>query len=206
MKIFTLRLGQMANCIYIVEKEKQGVIIDPSWNMNSIYKTLEANQITPKAVLFTHGHYDHVTNAQDLLETYKINGYIGKEDIELSQLPKQFLNPLEGDCCLDIAGMKIEFIHTPGHTKGSYCIKIKDILFSGDTLFKGAVGRTDFPGGSSRELQKSLLRLSKLPKETKVYCGHAYTYSSKTTIEEELKTNPYMQMAVKEPETFGEIL
>ena len=206
MKIYTLHLGQMANCTYIVQKDKQGLIIDPSWQMQKIYKVLEDNMISPKAVLFTHGHYDHLTSAIDLLETYKIKGYIGKEDIALSRLPPQFLIALEGDCCIQLAGMQVDFIHTPGHTPGSYCIKIGKALFSGDTLFTGSIGRTDLPGGNAREMQKSLARLSKLPPDMQIYCGHSYGPSFKTTIKEELKNNPFMQMATREPETFGEIL
>ena len=206
MKIYTLQLGQMANCTYIVQEGAQGVIIDPSWQMRDIYKVLEENQIMTKAVLFTHGHYDHLTNAQDLMETYKIKGYIGKDDIDLSGLPEKFLEVLEGDTCLDLAGMKIEFIHTPGHTKGSFCIKIGSALFSGDTLFKNSIGRTDLPGGNAQEMQKSLLRLSQLPPETQVFCGHAYGPDFKTTIKEELENNSFMKMATREPETFSEIL
>lgn len=206
MKIYTLQLGEMGNCTYIVQKDKQGLIIDPSWDMRKIYKTLEEQQITPKAVLFTHGHYDHLTNAQDLLATYKIKGYIGKEDIGLSELQEKFLEPVQGDACLKIADMQVDFIHTPGHTQGSYCLKIGNALFSGDTLFAGAIGRTDFPEGNNKAMQKSLLRLSKLPPETIVYCGHAYGPSFKTTIKEELENNPFMKMAIREPDTFGEIL
>ena len=206
MKIITLQLGQMGNCTYIVHKNGQGLIIDPSWQMDEIYQTLEKNQITPKAVLFTHGHYDHLTGAQDLLGKYKIKGYIGKEDIELSDLPKDLLIPIEDNCTLEIAGMTVDFIHTPGHTKGSYCIKIDNNLFSGDTLFTGSIGRTDLPGGNTREMQKSLILLSKLPHETEVYCGHAYGPSFKTTIKEELENNSFMKIATKEPNTFSEIL
>ena len=206
MKIYTLQLGQMGNCTYIVQKDKQGLIIDPSWNMQKIYEILKNQQITPKAVLFTHGHYDHLTGAQDLLETYKIKAYIGKEDIALTNLPKDFLIALEGDCCLEIAGMQVDFIHTPGHTKGSYCIKIGNILFSGDTLFCTSIGRTDFPESSAKDMQKSLVKLSKLPPDTHVYTGHTYGPSFKTTIKNELETNSFMQMAVREPQTFSEII
>lgn len=206
MKIYTLQLGQMGNCTYIVQKGKQGIIIDPSWNMRKIYQTLEEHQITPKAVLFTHGHYDHLTDAQDLLETYQIKGYLGKEDIGLTTLPEDFLIALQGDSCLRIADMQIDFIHTPGHTKGSYSIKIGNVLFSGDTLFCSSIGRTDFPESNAKDMQKSLVRLSKLPPETLVYCGHSYGPSFKTTIEEEMKNNPFIQMALREPQTFGDIL
>ena len=206
MKIYTLQLGEMGNCTYIVENDNLGLIIDPSWQMQTIYKTLEENKITPKAVLLTHGHYDHLTGAEKLLEKYKIKAYIGKEDIALSGLPQNLLIVLEGNTTLEIADMQVNFIHTPGHTPGSYSIKIGNNLFTGDTLFAGSIGRTDFPGGSAKEMQKSLVLLSKLPKETEVYCGHSYGPSFKTTIGEELKNNPFMQMATREPDTFGDIL
>ena len=147
-----------------------------------------------------------MTGAQDLLGKYKIKGYIGKEDIKLSELPEALLISIKDNCSLEIAGIKVDFIHTPGHTKGSYCIKIGNNLFSGDTLFTGSIGRTDLPGGNAREMQKSLVLLSKLSPETEVYCGHSYGPSFKTTIKEELKNNSFMKIATREPDTFSEIL
>lgn len=206
MKIITLHLGQMANCTYIVQNKTEGILIDPSWQMEEIYKTLQENKITPKAVIFTHGHYDHVSNALELLGKYNLKAYIGKEDMEMSNIPTEYLIPIKENCKLNLAGLEVEFIHTPGHTPGSYCIKIDNALFSGDTLFVGSIGRVDLPGGDLKAMRKSLRRLSKLPPETEVYCGHTYGPNFKTTIKDELENNSYIKIAKMEPEIFNEIL
>lgn len=207
MKVYILQLGDMGNCTYIVEHKKQGIIIDPSWDINAIEKVLTQENITPKAALFTHGHYDHVTDAKDLLEKYNIKGYIHFADLDLSGLPYKDMTTFEGDHSENIAGLKVDFLSTPGHSKGSVCIKIADLLFTGDTIFPKACGRTDLPGGDPRELMKSLKRLAALPDKTVIYSGHAYGAdgTGSTTIGQEKQSNPFIKMALREPQNFEDI-
>lgn len=209
MKVHTLELGSMGNCTYIVENAKEALIIDPSWDMPQIYDFLQDINLTPKAVLFTHGHYDHCTNAAELLKRYNIKGYIEKNDLALSGLPQDLLITFEGDFKQTLAGLEVSFIHTPGHTKGSCCILAGNALFTGDTLFPGAVGRTDLPGSSSRELQNSLEKLAHgLPPSTEVYSGHAYgpQGNSFTTLGYEIKNNPFVKLALKDPHYFDDLI
>lgn len=198
MKIHTLELGPMANCCYIAQNGKEAVIIDPSWDMPQIYGLLQNLKIIPAAVLFTHGHYDHCTNAPELLKRYNIKGYIEAQDLKLSAMPAELLTVFNGDFKTEAAGMEIKFIHTPGHTAGSCCILIEGSVFTGDTLFPGGAGRTDFPESQPQMLFKSLARLAKLPQETPVYCGHAYgpQGGSITTIAYETRTNPFLRQAL----------
>ena len=208
MKVYILQLGEMGNCTYIVEHKGKGLIVDPTWDMKAIYMLLEDEKITPEAVLFTHGHYDHVTDAQELMRKYGIKGYIEASDAESSRLPEEQLITYDGDHSEKLAGLTVSFLSTPGHTKGSVCIKIGDILFTGDTLFPNACGRTDLPGSDPRQMTKSLQRLAALPGKTTVYSGHAYGSdgTGSTTIEKEVKNNPFIKMALREPDNFEDMI
>ncbi len=207
MKLYILQLGDMGNCTYIIDHKGEGLIIDPAWNMKAIQDFVEEEKIQPKAVLFTHGHYDHVTGANELMEKYNIKGYMEASDADLSQLKESNLVLYDRDHKERLAGLDIEFISTPGHTRGSVCIKIRELLFTGDTLFPNACGRTDMPGGDSRELLKSLRRLAALPPETIVYSGHSYgpDGNGDTTIGKEIKNNPFVKMALREPDNFEDM-
>jgi len=198
MKVHTLELGTMGNCCYIVQNGPKAIIIDPSWDMPQIYGLLRELKITPAAVFFTHGHYDHCTNAEELLKKYNIKGYIEAEDLALSGLPQELLNTFKGDFKTEIAGIKAEFIHTPGHTAGSCCIAVESGVFTGDTLFPGGAGRTDFPESRPELMFKSLERLAHLPQQTVLYCGHAYgpQGGSVTTVAYESRTNPFLRHAL----------
>lgn len=208
MKLYILQLGDMGNCTYVVEHKGEGLIIDPAWNMQAVSDFLEEEKIQPKAILFTHGHYDHVLGANELMEKYNIKGYIEQSDAELSQLKESNLVLYNKDYKEKLAGLDVEFISTPGHTRGSVCIKIGDLLFTGDTLFPNACGRTDMPGGDSRELLKSLRHLAQLPPDTIVYSGHSYgpDGNGDTTIGKEIKNNPFMKMALREPDNFEDMI
>ncbi|MDR1123976.1 MAG: MBL fold metallo-hydrolase [Elusimicrobiota bacterium] len=199
MKIHTLVLGDMLNCSYIIETGAQALLVDPSWQMQTIYDLLEQNGLKPAAALFTHGHYDHLHGAAELLEKYGIKGYIEESDVLMSALPARLLHIFKGDYKTKLAGLDIEFLHTPGHSRGSVCIKIGEDLFTGDTLFPGGCGRADLPGSNPKDLQNSLERLAHLPPETKVYSGHCYGpgESAQTTIGHEIKTNPFIKLALR---------
>lgn len=160
--------------------------------------------VTPKAILLTHGHRDHIGAVPELRKHYGIPVYVGAEDQEmLGDADKNLSTGLFGKPMtlqadqllkdkdqLELAGFSIQVFHTPGHTPGGCCFYFPEeqVLFSGDTLFCGSVGRTDFPGGSSSALVTSVRRLLKeLPAETEVYPGH----ENDTSIEQERCWNPY---------------
>ena len=184
MKLVELHLGPIrTNCYLVIQKEKkEALIIDPGDGAATVAAKLTEEGVTPKAILLTHGHRDHIGAVPELRKHYGIPVYVGAEDQEM-------LGDADKDQ-LELAGFSIQVFHTPGHTPGGCCFYFPEeqVLFSGDTLFCGSVGRTDFPGGSSSALVTSVRRLLKeLPAETEVYPGH----ENDTSIEQERCWNPY---------------
>lgn len=192
------------NC-YIVEnmQNSQAVVVDPGSDIEKILKFIEEHDLTLKAILLTHGHFDHIGAVTELHEKTGAPVYIHEKDVpyltdadlnlsrpftrEVSTAPYHYTIK-EGDA-LEIAKMQFDVIHTPGHTPGGVCYKMGSALFTGDTLFKASMGRTDFPGGSAQELYQSLTqKLKNLDEEIRVYPGHG----PESTIEYEKNHNPYM--------------
>ena len=177
------------NCYICMNKDtKEGFIVDPGDDELKISVNVSRLEMAPKAILLTHGHFDHIGAVNQLKERYNIPVIGGaKEEKVLTDsrmnLSSMFGEPVKvnGDKLLEdgesfqLAGFDIKFILTPGHTPGSGCFYIEDeqVLFSGDTLFQASRGRTDFPGGSEAEIIKSIKnKLLVLPGETEVYPGH----------------------------------
>ena len=156
------------------------------------------------AILLTHGHFDHIMAAEELRDYYHIPIYACRAEADMLRDPVKNMTEyyrvpasFDADRYLDdndeftCAGFRIQVMHTPGHTVGGCCYYLPEekILFSGDTLFCGSVGRTDFPGGSMSQIITSLHRLiDNLPEETEVYPGH----NSSTTIGDEKRDNPFV--------------
>ena len=206
LEIRQMHLGPIrTNCYLAVNKEtKEVLIVDPADNAGNISARLAEEGLTPKAVLLTHGHRDHIGAVPELRSHYGIPVYVGREDEAMLEDAQANLSlelfgkalAFHGDVLLTdkeelrIAGFRICVFHTPGHTPGGCCFYLPEegILFSGDTLFCESVGRTDFPGGSSRKLLDSVQRLLReLPGETRVLPGH----ECETTIAHEKRYNPY---------------
>lgn len=179
------------------------LIIDPADQVEWIKRKVQDLQGIPKAVLLTHGHFDHILAAGDLKDFYGIPIYALEAEKTLMadarmNLSGSWSDPytLEADGwmeegqMLSLAGFEIQVLHTPGHTAGSCCFYIKEegILFSGDTLFCCSVGRTDFPTSNGRQMRESLHRLlEEIPDETRVFSGHG----EDTTIAYEKRYNPF---------------
>jgi len=178
MKIHTIKVGSIATNCYIVEdqKSKAALIIDPGDQPEDIIQLVTLHQLRPLFVVNTHGHFDHVTGNMKIKEKYNIPVYNHNKDEFLIKMSIPFAadkNLAEGDN-LQVGSISFEVIHTPGHSPGCICLYSKEekVLFSGDTLFFGTYGRTDFPYGSEEQIITSLQKLFKLPPETKVYPGH----------------------------------
>ncbi|MGL1892346.1 MAG: MBL fold metallo-hydrolase [Spirochaetaceae bacterium] len=180
-------------------KEDKVVIIDPGADASKIIKKIESNRQTPKAIILTHGHFDHIGAVEQLKGKYSIpvyihhadGTYLGKEGGNRHKLMFSSMGPNadyyfnnyytecgEPDFLFDnndiLSDFELLVIHTPGHSPGSSCFysKKNGVIFTGDTLFNGGLGRTDFTGGDYNTLIKSLKSLFKLPNNTVAYPGH----------------------------------
>jgi len=196
MKIDTITVGPMGNCAYVISQNGFAILVDPAWDFDEIERALRGQNLA--AVFFTHGHFDHVKDAELFLRAHKMKAYIEESDAALSGLPDDVIQTFSGDKKLKIENFDIEILHTPGHTAGCVCVKTGENIFTGDTLFPGACGRVDFPGSNPRQMRESLYRLSQLPGKTKIYAGHAYGGGSTSTIEYERARNRFMQNAIRD--------
>ncbi len=170
------------------------ILIDPGYEPEYLLEQLCREQKTLAAILLTHGHFDHVGGVKQLAAETDCKVYICSQDLTINPTLTAgaiyYTNTYcEGDT-LDIAGLSLEILQTPGHTPGSVCLLCEDVLFSGDTLFAGTCGRTDFPGGSYEEILRSLRRLAELPGNLKVLPGHG----DFSTLDTERRTNPFLQL------------
>ena len=207
MKVGKFVLGPVAtNCyIGINEETKECFIVDPATCPPEFVSYIKNAGLTVKAVLLTHGHFDHIMGLDALLKEFPVPVYaheaerdvLGSEQLNSSASmlgqPYSFSGAdfVTNRQELRIAGFEIRVIYTPGHTVGGCCyyIEKEKALFSGDTLFRGSVGRTDLPTGSMGQLVSSVRdRLFVLPDDTKVYPGHM----EETTIGYEKKYNPFI--------------
>ena len=179
------------NCYFAINEEtKELIIIDPGDAAKQLSERIRKEGCKPVAILLTHGHFDHASAAEELAKEFGISIYIYEDDKETLEDPEADVF-LKDEQELDLAGFHIRVLHTPGHTKGGCCyyFPYEDVLFSGDTLFCTSVGRTDFKGGSSSDLIRSIKeKLMVLPDRTTVYPGH----NDVTSIENERMYNPYL--------------
>ena len=191
----TLTLGAYQTNCYIIWADGSDTcaVIDPGYEPDTILTQVGLLGKKVEAILLTHGHFDHVGGVKTIAATTDCKVYLCTDDLAM---PPQFTAGAllytdaykEGDV-LNVAGLTVKVLHTPGHTMGSVCLLAEDTLFAGDTLFQGSCGRTDLPGGSWADILKSLRRLKELPDNTQVFSGHGPS----TTIGDEKMWNPYMR-------------
>ncbi|MBX9920498.1 MAG: MBL fold metallo-hydrolase, partial [Mycolicibacterium frederiksbergense] len=196
------------------------VIVDPGQSaFGRLRAILDENRLTPAAVLLTHGHIDHMWSAQKVADTYGCPVYIHPQDramltdpiMDLNAAgraqslvlgfgkravsvffsePRQVIELADDGMQLDLGGIAVTVDHTPGHTPGSVCFRVDGMAFTGDTLFQGAIGRSDLLGGSGRQLLTSIVtKLLVLDDDTVVLPGHG----EKSTIGVERRTNPFLE-------------
>ena len=200
-------VGSMGVCCYIVACERTGkaAVIDPGGDENKILKEIAARNLTVDAIIATHGHPDHVCGNRRIKEPTGARIIMHREDSRFFGRPEvgEYFAMLgmepsppvdeeveDGDI-ITVGEVQLKVIHTPGHTPGGMCLYCAPDLITGDTLFVGGVGRTDFPGGSAEQLFASIAnRLFVLPEETVVWPGHGYG-GSRSTIGREKEGNPY---------------
>lgn len=185
----------MENFIYLIgdTRTKECVMVDPAWDVASVLDVAKADGMKLVGALATHYHYDHTNGIEDLLAKAGCKIYIHQKDAPYLKDVQQELTKVDSGHTLKVGDITITFIHTPGHTPGSQCFLVNNHLVSGDTLFIGACGRCDLPGGDASQMYESLQKLGKLPETTTLLPGHNYADKPTSTIGDEKKHNPYYQ-------------
>ena len=206
LKIDVVVVGQVRTNCFIISNEmtREAVIVDPGEDAQLIINKVQSAHLMVKAVMLTHGHFDHFMAAKQVVAEYGVPVYSSEQEKDLLEkmelncsemfgVPSQLIPDIvvKDGQKLELLGTEIEVISTPGHTKGSVCyfFSKEKLLISGDTLFFESVGRTDLPTGNSMQIVASIReRLFVLPDEVTVYPGHGCT----TTIGYEKMNNPYV--------------
>lgn len=196
-----IEVGPMANFVYLIgdTNTRECVLVDPAWEVDRVVDLAEKDGYTVTGGLVTHWHPDHTNQVERLLDRVKGKLYVHADEEEiLSKLVgRSEVQKTVGGDVLEVGSVKVRFVHTPGHTPGSQCFLVQvpgdeAALVSGDTLFVGACGRTDFPKGSPEDMYRSLDRLKALPDKTVLLPGHNYADRPISTIKDEKETNPML--------------
>ena len=205
MRLQTFALGMLAaNCYLLGCGEGICCIFDIGESPALLLQTLKEQQLTVGAILLTHGHYDHIAGVEEVRALSGAPVYIHQADAgmltdgranlayQLTDAPfrkvQNFTTVTDGDV-LHVGSRDIQVLHTPGHTPGGVCYLTEEMLFSGDTLFCGSIGRTDFPGSDPAQMQNSLKKIATLPDALQVFPGHG----SATDMAREKHGNPYLR-------------
>ena len=192
MEIFTMPLGAyQTNCYLVWGAGDTCVVIDPGYQPQDVLAQAANLGKTVGAILLTHGHFDHVGGVKEIAEKTGCPVYVSEEELTLD--PRMTAGPLfythTYGQTFTLGDLFFQILPTPGHTPGSVCLICGDTMFSGDTLFVGSIGRTDFPGSNPKQMWQSLSLLEGLDKDYTVLPGHGEA----TTLFEEKRSNPFLQ-------------
>ncbi len=199
-----LTLGSFQSNCYILwdDPNPECVIIDPGEEPKRVIAVVGIHKLEPKAIFLTHGHLDHSIGVKELIDKWNIPFYMHKDEEEIflsmseqgmwfgmfvpkPPKPENFLKDGEE---ITIGNLRFKVLHTPGHSPGHLCYLLNNMLFTGDLLFNGSIGRTDLPGGSPEKIMASLNRLKSLPPDTVIYPGHGES----SILQFEFENNPFL--------------
>jgi len=208
LQVETVTNGRWRENCYIAVKNGEALVIDPGGDAAGIKEKLRTTASSPVAVLLTHGHYDHIGAAAEIKEHFSVPLYASRGDSRLINQANLYRSIFDSDEVISIpavdvnyedlslpfaiGGFSVEVFFSPGHTKGSTCLGIEGCWFTGDTLFRKSIGRTDLPGGSAEALVETLRRFVRVPREGTIYPGHGRP----TTLAAELRDNLELQEAI----------
>jgi glyoxylase-like metal-dependent hydrolase (beta-lactamase superfamily II) len=204
MPYLALSVGELETNAYLFYSalSRRCFIIDPGAEAGKIISRIESEKLLPQAVILTHGHADHAGAAAEVIRHFHVPLWIHQADEQVARslvnrefaalfgvaLPPPAERLLVDGETIGSDDLAMTVIHSPGHTPGSILLRSGNLLFTGDTLFQGDIGRTDLPGGDAKQLEESLDKIKKLPPATIVLPGHGEA----STLELELATNPYL--------------
>lgn len=196
----------MRNYVYLIGslETRKAAVVDAAWEIDEILRLAAEDDMEITHAFVTHTHPDHVggkfagvaiAGVAELLNRCKAKVVVHKAEAEvLQELAKSDLIKAESGDKINVGGVEIQLLHTPGHTPGSQCFLVDNRIISGDTLFINGCGRVDFPGGNPEEMYYSLTqKLMALPDETILFPGHNYAAQPQSTLSEQKKTNPYLR-------------
>ncbi|MAI53201.1 MAG: MBL fold metallo-hydrolase [Gammaproteobacteria bacterium TMED95] len=210
-----IQIGPMQNFAYIIGDRitREVVVIDPAWDIDGLLKLIAERDYQLTGALVTHYHPDHcggsfgqntVEGVSRLLEHVSLPVYAHELEADgvrrVTGISEQDIKKVTSGDKLMVGDIDIEFLHTPGHTPGSQCFRVKNTLVSGDTLFIDGCGRVDLPGSDTEDMFRSLQRLASLPDDTLLLPGHNYSAVPHATLGETKRTNTYLK--IKDPETW----
>ena len=195
-EIFQTEVGLMSNLNELIacKFSQRCAVVDPAFETDRLLREAKQRGWTITTVLVTHTHHDHVDGVEAIAKATGATVYVGAGEVESLRraAPSAKIVGLQDGETIEVGELKIASLSTPGHTVAGTSYIVDGNVFTGDTLFIGGCGRTDFPGGDAPTLWRSLQRLAALPEETRVYPGHDYGQTPTSTIAWEKTTNPYL--------------
>ncbi len=204
-----IEIGPMQNFTYLVgsRSTREVAIVDPAWDIDGLLDHIAAKDYVLKAALVTHYHPDHcggsmgghsVEGIAELLEKQGLKIYVHATEADglkkVTGISENDMIRVSSGDTLSIGNVDVEFLHTPGHTPGSQCFRIRQTLVSGDTLFINGCGRVDLPGSDSEQMYHSLRKLASLPDDTLLLPGHNYGHVPNATLGETREQNTYLRI------------
>jgi hydroxyacylglutathione hydrolase len=202
-------IGPMQNFSYLVGSRatREVVIVDPAWDIDALLARINAQGYTLIGALATHYHPDHVggsfgsTSVSGLAELLALNPvkiYANKHEAtglkKVTGVSDSDIVQVDSGDTLAVGDIEIEFLHTPGHTPGSQCFRVKNTLVSGDTLFINGCGRVDLPGSNKEDMYHSMAKLKSLPNDTILLPGHHYSHQTSASMADVKTQNPYLKI------------